>query len=66
MSNLKNLESHQKLLNLVNSEKKKDELDLEKQKEMFASQLKKMKKEELFYEPKLSIWQKVKKLILGH
>lgn len=56
----------QQLLNWLNSEKNKDQKDLDHNKNKFISDLKKIKKEELFEQPKkLSIWQKIKIMILG-
>lgn len=56
----------QQLLNWLNSEKNKDQKDLDHNKNKFISDLKKIKKEELFKQPKkLSIWRKIKIMILG-
>ena len=56
----------QQLLNWLNSEKFKDKKDLDHQKNDFISSIKKIKKEELFKEPeKMSIWKKIKIIILG-
>jgi hypothetical protein len=57
---------NQQLLNWLNSEKYKDQNDLNHHKNKLISDLKKIKKEELFREPeKLSLWKKIKVLILG-
>ena len=57
---------NQQLLNWLNSEKYKDQNDLNHHKNKFISDLKKIKKEELFREPeKLSLWKKIKVFILG-
>lgn len=57
---------NQKMLNWLNSEKSKDLKDLEIQKKLFAEELKKIKKDNLFPKPKkLTLWQKIKKIVLG-
>lgn len=56
----------EKILQWLNSEKAKDKKELEREKENFIRQIKKFKKEELFPQPKkLTLWQKIKILILG-
>lgn len=56
----------QQLLNWFNSEKLKDQKDLDRQKEKIIREIKGLKKDELFPKPvKLSIWKKIKILLLG-
>jgi len=56
----------QQLLNWLNSEKFKDQRDLDHHKNDFISNIKKIKKEELFKGPeKVSIWKKIRIMILG-
>jgi hypothetical protein len=53
-------------LNWLNSEKSKDQKNLDQYKNDFISNIKKIKKEELFQEPKkLSLWRKIKIMLLG-
>lgn len=60
-------ERNQQLLNWLNKEKKKDQIEIEKQKEIFLNQIRQFKKEEIISKPKkLSLWQKLKIVILGH
>lgn len=56
----------EKILNWLNSEKNKDSRELQKEKEKLIKQIKKLNKEDLFPKPKkLTLWQKLKILILG-
>lgn len=56
----------QQLMNWFNSEKLKDQRELDNNKKKLISDIKKLKKEELFPKPvKLSLWQKIKILLLG-
>ena len=56
----------QQLLNWLNSEKLKDKRELDKEKEKIVKQIKGIKKEDLFPKPvKLSLWKKIKILLLG-
>lgn len=56
----------EKILSWLNSEKNKDSRELEKEKEKLIKQIKKLNKEDLFPKPKkLSLWQKIKILLLG-
>ena len=56
----------QQLMNWFNSEKLKDQRELDNNKKKLISDIKKLKKEELFPKPiKLSLWQKIKILRLG-
>jgi hypothetical protein len=55
------------MLNWLNSEKLKDQRALDKEKEKIIKQIKGMKKEDLFPKPvKLSLWKRIKILILGN
>ena len=57
----------EKVLNWLTSEKNKDERELEREKKLFIQQIKKIKKDDLFPKPKkLTLWQKIKILILGN
>lgn len=57
----------QQMLNWLNSEKLKDQRALDKEKEKIIKQIKGMKKEDLFPKPvKLSLWKRIKILILGN
>jgi hypothetical protein len=56
----------QQLLNWFNSEKLKDQRELDKAKEKLAKEFKGMSKEDLFPKPKkISIWKKIKIILLG-
>lgn len=56
----------QQLLNWFNSEKLKDQKELDKNKEKITKELRGLKKEDLFPKPvKLSIWKKIKIILLG-
>jgi hypothetical protein len=56
----------QQLLNWLNKEKKKDQIQLEKEKETLINEIKGLSKEELFPKnKKMTLWQKIK-IILGH
>jgi hypothetical protein len=53
-------------MNWFNSEKLKDQRELDNNKKKLISDIKKLKKEELFPKPiKLSLWQKIKIILLG-
>lgn len=57
----------QKILNWLTSEKNKDSRELQREKEKFIQQIKKLNKEDIFPKPKkLTLWQKLKILILGN
>jgi hypothetical protein len=57
----------QQILNWLNSEKSKDQRELDSNKNKFISDIKKFSKEEFFKEPKkLSLWKKIKIMILGN
>ena len=54
------------MLNWLNSEKLKDQRQLDKEKQKIIKEMRGMKKEDLFPKPiKLSLWQKIKILLLG-
>jgi hypothetical protein len=56
----------QQLLNWFNSEKLKDQRELDNNKKKLINDIKKIKKEELFPKPiKLTLWQKIKIILLG-
>ena len=56
----------QQLLNWFNSEKLKDKRELDKGKEKIIKEIKGLNKEVLFPKPKkLSIWKKIKIILLG-
>jgi hypothetical protein len=57
---------NQQLLNWLNNEKIKDKIQLEKSKEKIISEISSLKKEEMFKQPKkLSLWTKIRMVILG-
>lgn len=57
----------EKILKWLESEKSKDDKELQREKMIFAQQIKKLKKEDLFPKPKkLTLWEKIKILILGN
>jgi hypothetical protein len=56
----------QQLLNWFNSEKLKDQRELDREKEKIAKQIKGIKKDDLFPKPvKLSLWKRIKIILLG-
>ena len=56
----------QQLLNWFNSEKLKDQRELDKGKEKIIKEIKGLSKDDLFPNPKkLSIWKKIKIILLG-
>jgi hypothetical protein len=56
----------QQLLNWFNSEKLKDQRELDREKQKMVKQIKGMNKEDLFPKPKkLSIWKKIRIILLG-
>ena len=57
---------NQNLLNWLRSEKLKDSREIENEKKKIIRELKGLKKEQMFPKPeKLSLWKKIKVLILG-
>lgn len=56
----------QQMLNWFNSEKLKDQRELDRQKEKIVREIKGLKKDELFPKPvKLSLWKRIKIILLG-
>ena len=56
----------QQLLNWFNSEKLKDQRELDREKEKMVKQIKGIKKDDLFTKPvKLSLWKRIKIILLG-
>lgn len=56
----------QQLLNWFNSEKLKDQRELDREKEKIINQIKGISKEDLFPKPvKLSLWKRIKIILLG-
>jgi hypothetical protein len=56
----------QQLLNWFSSEKLKDQRELDRQKEKIIKEIKGLKKDELFPNPvKLSLWKRIKIILLG-
>ena len=63
---MSNTDRSQQLLNWFNSEKLKDQRELDKDKEKIIKQIKGIRKDELFPKPiKLSLWKKIKIILLG-
>ena len=67
------MKQEQNLLDWLNKEqdklqlqKEKDKVELDQQKKQFANQIRKMKKEDLFVEHKVSLWNRIKKLLWGN
>lgn len=57
---------NQNLLNWLRSEKLKDSRELENEKKKIIQEIKGLNKEQMFSKPeKLSLWKKIKVLILG-
>ena len=56
----------QQLVNWFNNEKLKDKREVDREKEKIIKQIKGMKKDELFPKPvKLSLWKRIKIILLG-
>jgi hypothetical protein len=56
----------QQFVNWFNSEKLKDQRELDREKEKIVKQIKGIKKDELFPKPvKLSLWKRIKIILLG-
>lgn len=56
----------QQLSNWFNSEKLKDQREIDKNKEKLIRDIKGLKKEDLFPKPvKISLWKKIKIILLG-
>lgn len=63
------VQRNQKILNWIQSEKNKDQKELEREKLEFAKQIKQLSKDEMFKKnkkPKLSLWKKIKLILLGN
>ena len=61
------IQDNQKMLNWLKSEKEKDEASIKLSKERLISEIKKMKKSDFFVkEPKISLWRKLRMMILGY
>jgi len=61
------IKDNQKILNWLKSETEKDDASIKLSKEKFISEIKKMKKSDLFIKgPKLSLWQRIRMMILGY
>ena len=57
---------NQNLLNWLRSEKLKDSREIENEKKKIIRELKGLKKEQMFPKPeKISLWKKIRVLILG-
>jgi hypothetical protein len=59
------MKDQQKLLDWLNKEKTKDNVEIENTKKKFAAEMLQMKKDELFKSKKETIWTRVKRLIWG-
>lgn len=60
-------DTSQRMLNWLENEKKKDDLAEKSYKNKILQEIKQFKKEELFPIPKkLTLWQKIKILVLGN
>jgi hypothetical protein len=63
---MKQTDRNQALLNWLENEKKKDEIQEKNYKDKLIREIKKLEKEQIFpKKKKLTIWQKLKKIILG-
>jgi hypothetical protein len=61
------IEQNQRMLNWLEKEKIKDEFELKNNKQKLISDIKKLKKTDIFTTPKeLSLWQKIRIMILGN
>lgn len=61
------MKDKQQALNWFQTQKIKDNQDLEREKSQLIEDLKKIKKEELFSnkKEKLTLWQRIKKVLMG-
>jgi len=58
---------NQSILKWLESEKLKDSKEIENTKKKYIEEIRSIKKEELFREPKkLTLWEKIKILVLGN
>jgi hypothetical protein len=58
----------QQILNWLEKEKERDNLEIKSTKQKFISEIKGLKKEDLFEQPKevkLTLWQRIKIVLLG-
>jgi hypothetical protein len=57
----------EKILNWYQKEIEKDKIETDRKKVEFANKLKKLKKEEIFEDKfkKLTLWQRIKKVLMG-
>ena len=63
---MSNTDRSQQLVNWFNSEKLKDKKELDKGKEKIIKEIKGLNKDDFFPKPKkLSIWKKIKIILLG-
>lgn len=61
------MQNNQKILNWLKSEKEKDDRFIKLSKEKYISEIKKLKKSDLFIkQPKLSLWQRIRMMIFGY
>ena len=61
------MERKQQLLNWLKNEKVKDKVSVDKEKEKFINEIKGLNKQDLFGKEKnVSLWQKIKILLLGN
>jgi hypothetical protein len=64
---MSNTNRNQSILNWLESEKLKDTKDIENTKRKYIEEIRGIKKEELFKVPKkLTLWQRIKILIMGN
>ena len=59
----------QQILNWLDKEKERDNLEIKSTKEKFISEIKGLKKEDFFEKPKeikLTLWQRIKIALLGN
>lgn len=52
-----------KLVTWLNNEVEKDNKDLQEEKSKFISEIKSIKKEDLFKKEKLTLWKRIKKVL---
>ena len=61
------METSQRMLNWLENEKRRDDLEEKSYKNKIVKEIKQFKKEEFFPVPKkLTLWQKIKILLLGN
>ena len=62
------IQKKQQILNWLDKEKERDNLEIKSTKEKFISEIKGLKKEDFFEKPKeikLTLWQRIKIALLG-